>query len=80
MCLYVSQDVAHKILLSSDKNFPSESIFTGPRQILFAEREAKMDGHAKRSITLFTDVIETKFGNPQKGLEAFFQNLFLFFR
>ena len=89
--LYVSQDVAHKISLSSYENFPSESIFTGPGQIVFAERqcmrclclfkfEAKMDGPAKRTITLLTDVIETKFENPRKGLEAFFQNLFLFFR
>ena len=33
----------------------------------------------KMQITLFTGVIETKFENPQKGLESLFKNLFLFF-
>ena len=42
--------------------------------------EAKMNGHTKRQITLFIGVIETKFENPRKGLEALFKNLFLFFR
>ena len=34
----------------------------------------------KMQITLFTGVIETKFENPQKGLETRLKNLFLFFR
>ena len=33
----------------------------------------------KMQITLFTDVIETKFEKPRKGPEAHFKNLFLFF-
>ena len=35
--------------------------------------EAKMNGHTKRQITLFIGVIETKFENPRKGLEALFK-------
>ena len=30
-------------------------------------------------MTLFIGVIETKFENPRKGLEALFKNLFCFF-
>ena len=41
--------------------------------------EAKMNGHTKRQITLFIGVIETKFENPRKGLEALFKNLVFFF-
>ena len=84
MYSYATQEEMQEFSGKSAKNPANESAGNREsRYVTFTAAslwQAKMDGHAKRTITLFTDVIETKFENPRKGLEAFFQNLFLFFR
>jgi len=44
VCLCVSQDAAHEISPSSDKNSASESIYTGPSQIFSSEHSGR-SGH-----------------------------------
>ena len=41
--------------------------------------EVKTDGHAKRTITLFTDVIKTKFEKThEKALKTFSESVLVF--